>query len=183
MRVGALENFYRSSVDLTFRNPSFAHTKWSYTLRLPPMFLMRVIIKFYRSSMEVHSNSSLKKTFLCKERSLWRACLSVTQFSPLGNRLFFYSFPSLGLGEREGEDGALEEVERRLLALSSECSCCTFLAGKAGADWVFAATRALFTLLQTHFLSFLVILLSSSSLSLLLFSEEDHSGCISSTSM
>lgn len=89
------------------RKTTLATTRWSHTLKFPPVFLIRVLTprtsgKFLRSSIDlpstvVHLNKGLKTAYLCEEESLSRACLSTWQSYPLRvDLLLFFSWEVLG---------------------------------------------------------------------------------------
>lgn len=97
--------------------------------QISPMFLINAVMpglsgKFLGSainfpSMEVHLKKGPKRAFLCAERSLLRAQLSVILIFPSWGMIFSF----LGMcWLRDGDDGALEEEERKVIYLLGQVS-------------------------------------------------------------
>lgn len=97
--------------------------------------------------------------------------LSVDLTSPFSSGEMFFPF-LLWQVEGDGEDGALEGEEGRLVVLPL-CPADSILAGKVVAECVIALSKSFFALLQPDFLSFSVTISFSSSPSLPLFNEDD----------
>lgn len=69
---------------------------------------------------------------------------------------FLFFFPTDGLGERKGDNRALEGEEERLLALPSSWLLLLDLTGESRTDHVLASTRAFSALLHPIFFSLFV---------------------------